>query len=115
MAEGGVPANILDGIVSELDAEVRYVKGDAKNHTKECDITFVILPLGDQTADPVFKATLAPGETVHFKLKPGDYVMVALYTKDGVFDGVVENPFRILDVPEPFGFDFRQGVPPVKA
>jgi hypothetical protein len=113
MAEGGVPAGILDGIMSELDAEVRYVKGDAKNWTKS-DITFAIMSLTAGTAEAVFEADLSPGESVKLKLKPGDYVMLVIYTKDGVLDGMVERAFRITDSPNPFGFDFRPGSPPIK-
>jgi hypothetical protein len=114
MAEGDVPARVLDGIVSELGTEVRYVEGDAKNWTK-CDITFVIVSLSDQSAVPVFEADLSPGESVHFKLEPGDYGIIVLYSTDGVLESIVNKTFKITDSPNPFGFDFRPGSPPVKA
>jgi hypothetical protein len=113
-AEDNVPSGIMDGVMSELAEEVRYVKGDARNHTK-CDVSFAIMSLTEPSADPAFEADLSPGEGIHFKLKPGDYVMLVIYTKDGVLNGMVERAFRILDSPEPFGFDFRYGYPPVKA
>jgi hypothetical protein len=115
-AEDNVPNSIMDGFMNELQAEVvnEYVKGDARN-LSGCDITFAIMSLTDGTAEAAFEADLAPGESVKFKLKPGDYAILVIYTKDGVFDGVVENAFRILDSPEPFGFNFHYGVPPVDA
>jgi hypothetical protein len=113
-AEDNVPMGIMDGVMSELAEEVRYVKGDAMNWTK-CDISFAVMSLTAGTAEAVFEADLAPGESIHFKLKPGDYVMLAIYMKDGVLDGTIERAFRIVDSLNPFGFDFRPGVPPVKA
>jgi len=114
MAEGDVPAGILDGIMTELGEKIESVKGDARNWTKSV-VTFVIMDATKPDAEPVFKHSLEPDETVYFKLKPGKYVLIALYVKDGAFDGIVEKPFRILNSTEPFGFDFRQGVPPVEA
>jgi uncharacterized protein (DUF2141 family) len=67
------------------------------------------------TGEAVFEADLAPGESIHFKLKPGDYAILVIYTYEGVLDGVVEKRFRILPIPEPFGFNFHYGTPPVEA
>jgi hypothetical protein len=114
MAEDNGVLGIMPGIMAELQAEAEYVKGNAKNHT-QCEVSFAVMSLTAETAEAVFEADLSPGESVDFKLEPGDYVILVIYTKDGALDGVVERAFRITDSPNEFGFDFRYGVPPVKA
>jgi hypothetical protein len=112
MAEDDVPMGIMDGMMEEL---VEYVKGDAVNLTQRFDVAFAIVSLTDGTGEAVFEADLSPGESVDFKLKPGDYAILVIYTRDGAVDGVVEKRFRILPIPEPFGFNFNYGTPPVEA
>ena len=111
-----IPQNIFTGIQAELVGmnEVTMVKGDAKNWTKY-DVTFAILPLEAGVNDPVFQADLSPGESVEFKLEPGDYTLAAIYAEGGVITDFLEYNFSILDNNQPFGFYFRSGPPPVEA
>jgi hypothetical protein len=115
MAKDDVPTGIMDGLMSELKAEVEYVKGYARNLTQNFDVSFAVVSVTAGTGEAVFEADLAPGESIDFKLKPGYYAILVIYTKDGAVDGVIEKRFEILPIPKPFGFNFLYGTPPVEA